>query len=107
MDEKDRVYILQIDEELFQIPFWKGYNEPADFVNHSCEPNAGFKNSPISLVAMRNIKRGEEVFHISICLYLEFFSFNHSSITLFAVFHPLLLLPLPFNIIQLASHISL
>jgi len=61
MDENDRVYILQIDEELFQVPFWKGYNEPADFVNHSCEPDAGFRNSPISLVAMRNIKRGEEI----------------------------------------------
>jgi len=61
MDESERTYILQIDDELFQIPFWKGYNEPADFVNHSCEPNAGFKNSSISLVAMRDILAGEEI----------------------------------------------
>jgi len=68
MDESERTYILQIDEELFQVPFWKGYNEPADFVNHSCEPNAGFGNSPISLVAMRNIKRGEEIlFDYAMC----------------------------------------
>jgi len=68
MDESERTYILQIDEELFQVPFWKGYNEPADFVNHSCEPNAGFGNSPISLVAMRNIKRGEEIlFDYALC----------------------------------------
>jgi len=61
MDECERTYILQIDDELFQIPFWKGYNEPADFVNHCCEPNSGFKNSPITLVAMRDIAVGEEI----------------------------------------------
>jgi hypothetical protein len=42
MDPSERLYILQIDEELFQVPFWPGYNEPADFINHSCDPNAGF-----------------------------------------------------------------
>jgi len=61
MPESERTYILQIDEELFQAPFWAGYNEPADFTNHSCSPNAGFGNSPITLVAMRDIMPGEEI----------------------------------------------
>ncbi len=34
--------------------------EPADFFNHSCEPNCGFKGQ-IFLVAMRPIRKGEEV----------------------------------------------
>jgi len=68
MDESERTYILQIDEELFQVPFWKGYNEPADFVNHSCNPNAGFRNSPIVLGAMRDIAVGEQIsFDYSMC----------------------------------------
>jgi SET domain-containing protein len=68
MKESERTYILQIDEELFQVPPWKGYNEPADFTNHSCDPNAGFKYSPITLVAMRDIAPGEEVtFDYSMC----------------------------------------
>lgn len=61
MPEDERTYILQIDEELFQVPFWAGYNEPADFTNHSCDPNCGFGNSPVSLVAMRDIQVGEQM----------------------------------------------
>jgi len=61
MRESERTYILQVEEELFQVPFWAGYNEPADFVNHSCDPTAGFRNSPVCLVAMRDLKVGEEV----------------------------------------------
>ena len=34
--------------------------EDADYFNHSCNPNAGF-NGQIFLVAIRNIKRGEEI----------------------------------------------
>lgn len=49
---------IQIDEELYLVPVVHG--DPADFYNHSCNPNAGL-NSPISLVAMRNIEAGEEV----------------------------------------------
>jgi len=61
MPETERTYILQIDEELFQVPFWAGYNEPADFTNHCCDPNAGFGNSPVTLVAMRDIMPNEEI----------------------------------------------
>eukprot|EP01114_Cavostelium_apophysatum_P014069 TRINITY_DN3550_c0_g1_i1.p1 TRINITY_DN3550_c0_g1~~TRINITY_DN3550_c0_g1_i1.p1 ORF type:complete len:247 (-),score=16.60 TRINITY_DN3550_c0_g1_i1:5-745(-) len=61
MEESERTYILQIDEELFQVPPWEDYNEAADFVNHSCQPNAGFGTSSVSLVAMRDIEIGEEI----------------------------------------------
>ena len=40
-----------------------------NFINHSCNPNAGF-NGQIFLVAMKNIKRGEEiVFDYAMTLY--------------------------------------
>eukprot|EP01101_Sappina_pedata_P004985 TRINITY_DN2211_c0_g1_i1.p1 TRINITY_DN2211_c0_g1~~TRINITY_DN2211_c0_g1_i1.p1 ORF type:complete len:243 (-),score=77.24 TRINITY_DN2211_c0_g1_i1:25-753(-) len=61
MKPEDRHYVLQIDDELFQAPFWQGYNEPADFTNHSCNPNCGFGNSAVTLVAMRDIEVGEEL----------------------------------------------
>jgi hypothetical protein len=49
---------LQIEEELYLVP--SGADEPADFVNHSCEPNAGMSGQ-IVMVAMRDIDAGEEV----------------------------------------------
>jgi len=61
MKPDDRHYVLQIDDELFQAPFWPGYNEPADFTNHSCDPNCGFGNSAVTLVAMREISMGDEL----------------------------------------------
>ena len=48
---------LQIDEDLFVISTVEG---PADWFNHSCEPNAGLQGQ-LSLVAMRSIAAGEEV----------------------------------------------
>jgi len=48
---------LQIDEDAFLISTTEG---PADWVNHSCEPNAGLRGQ-VTLVAMRTIERGEEV----------------------------------------------
>jgi len=58
-DEYD--YILQVDDEFFQAPFMHPYHEPADFINHSCSPAAGFGGSPITLVALRDIEVGEEI----------------------------------------------
>jgi SET domain-containing protein len=49
---------LQIWDNLFQVPLLEG--DPADYFNHSCNPNAGF-NTPISLVTMREIAAGEEL----------------------------------------------
>lgn len=34
--------------------------QPVDYINHSCQPNAGFKGQ-IFLVSMRNIKKGEQI----------------------------------------------
>ncbi|MGB8331748.1 MAG: SET domain-containing protein-lysine N-methyltransferase [Polyangiales bacterium] len=50
-------YTLQIDEELFLVSDRPG---PADFVNHSCQPNAGLKGQ-VLLVAMRSVSRDEEI----------------------------------------------
>jgi len=62
MQTHDKHYILQIGDHFYQVPLCE-YREPADWTNHSCEPNAGFgKNSPICLSAMREIKAGEQIF---------------------------------------------
>lgn len=49
---------IQIEENIYQVPTVE--NDPADLVNHSCDPNAGL-NGQIALVAMRPIAAGEEV----------------------------------------------
>lgn len=35
-------------------------NNPGWYINHSCSPNSGIRNS-VKIVAMKNIRRGEEV----------------------------------------------
>lgn len=62
--------VLQLPEELrpnvLQISdyHWIGTGlsmlEPADYINHSCNPNAGIKGQ-IHLVAIRDIQAGEEI----------------------------------------------
>lgn len=49
---------VQIDEELYLATV--GDLEPADYVNHSCEPNLGLRGQ-ITLVALRDIQPEEEV----------------------------------------------
>jgi hypothetical protein len=68
MDTHDKHYILQVGDGFYQVPLCE-YREPADWTNHSCEPNAGFgKNSPICLSAMRPIKTGEQIcFDYAMC----------------------------------------
>jgi len=61
MPQCDRQYMLQIAEDLFQVPMWRKFNERADYVNHSCDPNCGFLDSSVILVAMRDIEPGEEI----------------------------------------------
>ncbi len=57
---------IQIDEDLTLIHH---RDDPANFINHSCSPNAGLKGQ-IMLVAMREIKANEEVtFDYAMCLY--------------------------------------
>lgn len=50
--------ILQLDEGLYLLTSEEP--EPNDCFNHSCEPNLGFFGQ-IGLVAMRDIKAGEEL----------------------------------------------
>ncbi len=53
-----RVHALQIDEDLFLAstpPF-----DPADYTNHSCDPNCGIVGS-VLLVTIRDVTAGEEL----------------------------------------------
>ncbi|MEO8610830.1 MAG: SET domain-containing protein-lysine N-methyltransferase [Chloroflexota bacterium] len=54
----DQSRSVQVEDDLFLVPIKQG--EPADFINHSCNPNAGL-NGQIALVAMRDIAAGEEI----------------------------------------------
>lgn len=49
---------IQIEDQLYLVPLVD--DDPADFVNHSCNPNAGLSGQ-ICLVAMRPIEREEEI----------------------------------------------
>lgn len=55
-DEKHRLAV-QIEEDLYLVT---GNEGPADWVNHSCDPNAGLIGH-IVLVALRDIRTGEEI----------------------------------------------
>lgn len=57
-----REHSIQIEENLYQVPYEEPYSGPedGDYVNHSCEPNAGLSDS-ITLVAMRDIHPDEEI----------------------------------------------
>lgn len=48
---------LQVEDNLYLAP---DRTEPADFINHSCNPNAGISGQ-IALVALRDIAPGEEI----------------------------------------------
>ncbi|MFA6568144.1 MAG: SET domain-containing protein-lysine N-methyltransferase [Victivallales bacterium] len=57
---------IQIDEDLTLI---QPPGDPANFINHSCSPNAGLKGQ-IVLVAMREIEADEEItFDYAMCLH--------------------------------------
>ncbi len=55
---EERGHTIQVDEALYLGPI--GLEEPADYINHSCNPNAGIRGQ-IVLVAMRPIAVGEEI----------------------------------------------
>lgn len=56
--EDQRRYAVQVEEGLFLVHL--DLPDPADFVNHSCDPNAGL-NGQVALIAMRDIHPGEEI----------------------------------------------
>ena len=51
---------LSISEDCILCETLLSDKDPSDFINHSCSPNAGMKDS-ITLVAIRDIQKGEEV----------------------------------------------
>ena len=51
-------HTMQIDEDLYIGAV--SMDEPSDYVNHSCDPNAGIRGQVV-LVALREIAPGEEV----------------------------------------------
>jgi hypothetical protein len=53
-----RRYSLQVEENQYLVSL--SDCEPPDYVNHSCDPNAGLSGQ-ITLVAMRDIRPGEEI----------------------------------------------
>lgn len=60
LPEKLQEHPMQIEERFVLGSRNATEPEDSDYFNHSCEPNGGF-NGQIFLVAMRNIKRNEEV----------------------------------------------
>lgn len=53
-------YVYQVEKYFYIGPEKLSKIEDNYKFNHSCEPNAGNRN-PLSLVSMRNIKKGEEI----------------------------------------------
>jgi len=58
LPESVRKLSLQIEDDFFLVP--QGGENAADFINHSCDPNAGMSGQ-ILVVAMRLIETGEEI----------------------------------------------
>ncbi|MCS7183958.1 MAG: SET domain-containing protein-lysine N-methyltransferase [Patescibacteria group bacterium] len=56
-------YSLQIGKNIFLIGTGNNKKEYGDFINHSCDPNSYvyINGNQILLLALRNIKRGEEI----------------------------------------------
>ena len=52
-----RLLTIQVEEDLYLV---SGRDGPADWVNHSCNPNCGLRGQ-IALVALRRLEPGEEV----------------------------------------------
>ena len=59
LSNKERTFAVQVEEDLYLVTP-RAKVGSADFINHSCDPNAGLSGA-ISVVAMRPIFPGEEV----------------------------------------------
>src|SRR5262245_62918872 len=58
LPEEIRRHTVQVEERLYLASV--SANEPPDFINHSCEPNAGL-DGQIAIVALHRIHPGDEV----------------------------------------------
>jgi hypothetical protein len=58
LSREEQGHTIQVESGLYLAPI--DMEEPADFINHSCDPNAGLCGQ-ISLVAMRDIAANEEI----------------------------------------------
>ncbi|HSD93090.1 MAG TPA: SET domain-containing protein [Methyloceanibacter sp.] len=58
LSEEIRRHTVQVEERLYLASY--GPDEGPDFINHSCEPNAGL-DGQIAIVALARIQPGEEV----------------------------------------------
>ena len=56
--EQAQTHGLQVDDDLFLLPLTE--DDPADYFNHSCNPNSGLLGQ-ITLVAMREVDPDEEI----------------------------------------------
>lgn len=64
LPESEKKMTMQIDDSLFS---YSKIRHDSDYINHSCNPNLGFKDS-FTLISMRNISAGEEVtFDYAMC----------------------------------------
>jgi uncharacterized protein len=65
LDQERRSHSIQIDEDLFLVS--AEVLEPADYANHSCEPNAGLLGN-VLVVAMSDIGPDDEIcFDYAMC----------------------------------------
>jgi hypothetical protein len=65
LDAHQRTHAIQIDDDLFLAT--PPELDPADYINHSCEPNCGLLGN-VLVVAMRDIEVGEEIcFDYAMC----------------------------------------
>jgi len=66
---------IQIDQDFWLCPTSRAELEIKGVINHSCDPNVGFKNQ-VELIAVRDIKKDEEiVFDYAFCeSYMESFA---------------------------------
>jgi uncharacterized protein len=65
LDHDRRSHSIQIDRDLYLVS--PAVLDPADYVNHSCEPNAGLLGN-VLVVAMTDIAVGEEIcFDYAMC----------------------------------------
>jgi SET domain-containing protein len=60
LPEEERRRSLAIHDDLELVMCHRGHPGDGDWINHSCEPNAGIRGQ-IFLVAMRDIEEGEEL----------------------------------------------